>query len=94
MLFSTLHMKLCSNCVLQGQVDDLESPEVSPEHADVRRPARDSELPPNKLHNTLECDALFNYSSGRTDSLSRSKDELERLRLPLCSQDRGFLCWL
>lgn len=75
-------------------MDDLESPEVSPEHADARRPARESELPPHKLHNTLECDALFNYSPGTTDSLSRSKDELERHRLPLCSQDRGFPCWL
>lgn len=51
---------LIFNCVFQGQVDDLESLEVSPEHEDVRRPARESELPPYKLHNTLECDALFN----------------------------------
>lgn len=82
------------NGVLQGQVDDVDSPEVSPEHGDARRPARESELPSYKLHNTLECGALFNYRLAMTNSLSRSKDELERHRLPLCSQDRGFHCWL
>lgn len=35
------------NCVPQGQVDDLESPEASPEHEDTRRPARESEPPPH-----------------------------------------------
>lgn len=48
-------------------MDDLESPEVSPDHADTRRPARESELPPYKLHNMLECDALFNDLPGTTN---------------------------
>lgn len=39
-------------------MDDLESPEVSPEHEDTSRPARESEFPPYKQHNTLECDTL------------------------------------
>lgn len=74
-------------------MDDLESPEASPAHADARRPARESEPPPFKRHNTLECDALFNYWPGTTGSFSRSKDELERHRLLLCFQKGGFPCW-
>lgn len=46
-------------CTPKGPVDDLECTEASPDLADTRRPSHQSELPQCELHNTLECDALF-----------------------------------
>jgi len=65
-------------------VDDSECTEASPEHVDTRRPLPQSKVLKQELHNTDECDALFNYSPGVTQHSSRSEGELWSTQTPFC----------